>query len=101
MKSLLTRTLFIGIVTCIIAAIFISLLSNGETAIKITGGAGLVSWLLAGLLSGAFISGDRTRANESIETEGDKRFRSKYSSLFFIFGLPWLATALVLYLMSK
>lgn len=82
----------------IITALTSGLLSHWETAIKITGGIGVISWLLAGILSGAFISGDRTRANESIETAEDKRFRSKFSSVLFLFGLPFLTVALLIYL---
>lgn len=69
--------------------------------IKVTVGVGVISWLLAGILSGAFISGDRTRANNSIETTEDKRIRNKYSSELFLFGLPFLITALVIFLRTK
>ncbi|MNZ99042.1 hypothetical protein D3C78_1183520 [compost metagenome] len=67
---------------------------------KLTGGVGLGSWLLAGILSGAFISGDRTRANNSIESAEDKKFRNKYSIILFIFGLPFLIVAMTVYLIT-
>ncbi|MNO05043.1 hypothetical protein D3C81_2262740 [compost metagenome] len=70
-------------------------------AMKLTGGVGLGSWLLAGILSGAFISGDRTRANNSIESAEDKKFRNKYSIILFIFGLPFLIIALIIYMINK
>ncbi|WP_435925785.1 DUF5316 domain-containing protein [Paenibacillus sp. DYY-L-2] len=67
-------------------------------ALKVTGGAGVVLWILSGILSGAFISGDRTRANENIETDEDRTFRNKHSSILFLFGLPFLIIALIIYL---
>lgn len=72
-----------------------------DMVMKITGGIGVVAWLLAGILSGAFISGDRTRANESIETADDKKFRSKFSSVLFLTGLPFLIVALLIYLLTQ
>ncbi|WP_188016948.1 DUF5316 domain-containing protein [Paenibacillus antarcticus] len=61
-------------------------------AIKVTGGIGVISILLAGILSGLFISEDRMRAN--FETTEDRKFRNKYSSVLFLFGLPFLITAI-------
>ncbi len=90
-----------GTVLGLITALAVGLLGNWEVAIQTTGGIGVVSWLLAGILSGAFISCDRTRANESIETADDKRFRIKFSSLLFLLGLPFLVTALFMYLITK
>ncbi|WP_414859273.1 DUF5316 domain-containing protein [Paenibacillus haidiansis] len=67
-------------------------------AVKATGGAGVICWLLAGILSGAFISGDRTRANHNIETPEDKEFSRKYSGILFLFGLPFLVIAVLIFL---
>ncbi|MMZ67444.1 hypothetical protein D1872_300290 [compost metagenome] len=68
---------------------------------KFIGGVGFGSWLFAGVLSEAFISGDRTRANNSIESSDDKKFRNKYSIMLFMFGLPFLIIALIIYLITK
>ncbi|MNI41526.1 hypothetical protein D3C73_957820 [compost metagenome] len=94
------RTLIIGIVLGVCSALFFGLFINWDMAMKLTGGVGLGSWLLAGILSGAFISGDRTRANNSIESAEDKKFRNKYSIILFIFGLPFLIVAMTVYLIT-
>ncbi|MNJ64580.1 hypothetical protein D3C77_605390 [compost metagenome] len=67
---------------------------------KVTGGVGIGSWLLAGILSRAFVSGDRTRANNSIESAEVKKIRNKYSIILFIFGLPLLIIALIIHMMN-
>lgn len=95
------KTLVFGTIVCVGTALFFGFISNWGMAIKVTGGVGAISWLLAGIFSGAFISGDRTRANNSIETTEDKKFRNKYSLIFFVFGLPFLITGLIIYLISK
>lgn len=43
---------------------------------QITGGIGIGSWLVAGVFSGAFISGDTARAN-NIESTEEKKIRNK------------------------
>lgn len=88
----------IGAVLGVFSGLVFGLISDWGMAIKVTAGIGGISWLLAGVLSGSFISGDRTRANQSIETSEDKSFRNKYSSVLFVFGLPFLITALIMYL---
>ncbi|WP_178025390.1 DUF5316 family protein [Paenibacillaceae bacterium] len=76
-------------------------MSDWKVAVEIIGGIGIVSWLIAGIFSGAFISGDRIRANQSIETTEDKKDRIKYSLVLFVFGVPLLLTALIIYLIIK
>lgn len=95
------RTLIIGIVLGVCSALLFGLFNNWEMAMKLTGGVGMGSWLLAGILSGAFINSDRTRANNSIESAEDKKFRNKYSIILFIFGLPFLIIAMIIYLITK
>lgn len=98
---IIIRKLIIGTTLAVIIAIVLGLFSDWELAIKVTGGIGVSSLLLSGILTGSFISGDRARANMSIETTEDRKFRNKYSSLLFLFGLPFLITAIIIILITK
>ncbi|MNN61461.1 hypothetical protein D3C81_1766960 [compost metagenome] len=74
------------------------IISSWENALKWTSGVGVFSLLLAGVFSGAIISGDRIRANNSIETPEDNKTRQKYSTVLFLAGVPFLLTSLVIYM---
>jgi hypothetical protein len=96
------RVLIIGtLVNVVVIALLLTLISTLEMVMKITGGVGTISWVLAGILSGAFISGDRTRANNNIETTEDNKSRNKFTSIFFIIGIPYLITALIIYFITR
>ncbi|MEC0091975.1 DUF5316 family protein [Paenibacillus macquariensis] len=96
------RNLIIGTTIGVIIALFLGLVSDWELAIKVTGGIGVISLLLAGVLSGFFMIGDRTRAaNHSFETTADRELRSKYSSVLFLFGLPFIITAILINLITQ
>ncbi|WP_375142938.1 DUF5316 domain-containing protein [Paenibacillus sp. D2_2] len=81
--------------------LIIGLLINWEVALEIVGGIGAVSWLIAGISSGAFTSGDRARAINSMETFEDKMDRTKSSLVLFLIGLPFILSALVIYLIIR
>jgi hypothetical protein len=95
------RVLIIGTIVNVVIALLLALISTWEMAMKVTGGVGAISWVLAGILSGAFISGDRMRANNNIETPEDNKSRNNLTSVFFIFGIPFLVTALIIFLITK
>ncbi|NUH86404.1 DUF5316 domain-containing protein [Bacillus firmus] len=62
----------------------------------ISGGIGLGSFLIAGLLSGVFVSGDKIRANYWTENQGDRKKRTKSMFIFALFGAPNFISALIL-----
>jgi hypothetical protein len=80
----------IGITLSAVIALLLGFMYSWQIAMKITGGVGAISWVIAGVFSGAFISGDRMRANDNIETMEDNKSRNKLTSIFFIFGIPHL-----------
>lgn len=93
-------TIFIAALSIsIIIALYFFSINNWRQAFEIELTIGLISWLLAGLFSGFFISGDRTRANNSIETSEDRKTRKKYSNYLFFLGLPFLLISLIIYLL--
>jgi len=56
---------------------------------------GIIPMVISGFLSGAFISGERVRANYS-DAE-DFRERSKIGSTLFLFGIPCLLAGIAIY----
>ncbi|MEH7381740.1 DUF5316 domain-containing protein [Bacillus sp. JJ1533] len=67
-----------------------------ETYSVISGTLGVICFLLAGIVSDSFISGDRARANYYTETNHNRKKRFRYSYLFFLLGAPNLLVAVVL-----
>lgn len=95
------RSLIIGTTLGVVIALFLGLFSDWGLAIKVTGGIGVISLLLAGVLSGLFINGDRTRVNNNFETTEDRKLRNKQSSVLFLFGLPLLIIAILINLITN
>ncbi|WP_459910912.1 DUF5316 family protein [Desulfotomaculum defluvii] len=48
----------------------------------------MVAFLTSGLLSVAFISGDRVRANWANEDSEERSIRNAWASKLFLFGVP-------------
>jgi hypothetical protein len=60
--------------------------NNWLLTIKICGSISLVCFGLAGVLSGAFISGDRLKSNNSIDKKEDKIVRGKIINFGMVVG---------------
>jgi hypothetical protein len=54
-----------GTIVNVVIVLLFGFINSWEMAMKVTGGVGAISWAIAGILSGAFISGDRMRAIKS------------------------------------
>lgn len=72
-----------------------------DTALNVTFITGVVIWIISGLLTGSFISGDRSRANYHQENEEDRTSRVKQSQFLFLFGLPFIVIGIAVYLIVK
>lgn len=70
-----------------------------EAFTLISGGIGLISLLISALFSGVFISGDKIRANTSIENSQEKKKRTKNMFGFALFGAPNFIAAIILTIM--
>ncbi|WP_442870491.1 DUF5316 domain-containing protein [Aneurinibacillus sp. Ricciae_BoGa-3] len=82
--------------------LILSLISKNFTfLIYVAGIIGLVFLLLAGIFSYAFVSGDRMRANQAIESTIDRNQRLKWSAICFLIGLPNLFVAVLTFILSK
>ena len=73
-----------GVLLLVLAAAYIT--GNWTMFVMLSLVIGGLALLLAGVLSGALVSGDRGRANYS--GEEDYRRRQKWAFNLFLFGLP-------------
>jgi hypothetical protein len=95
-RIFLIKYLGIGLLITIVAAIIGVETSDWDLFIKITGVAAIVPLLLSGLLSGAFVGGDRIRANFNTETKKDRKIRSKWVYRFLLISLPNICLLIIL-----
>jgi hypothetical protein len=57
--------------------------------------------ILAVILSGAAVSGDRSRSNDAFETKEDRQSRFRWIQNLFLTSLPCLFVAMIIYFSSK
>jgi|GEM_PF-5619135 len=70
--------------------------------IKTLGYIGISLWLLAAILSGALVSGDRNRANYRFEGSAENyNTKQHLSGIFFSYGLYSVGIGLILFLILK
>jgi hypothetical protein len=84
-----------------ITTIFLVLFFDWNMVLKITGGIGVISLLLAAVLSGLLVSGDRMRANLNTENEEEKWGRDRVTGQLLLFGIPNICIAIVLFFVLK
>jgi len=92
MKSLL----FIDAGIFIIAAVAAFLKEDLGLIIDIVGLTGLIFFVIAGVLSGSFASGDRVRANYDYEYE-ELQEKNRWSKNLFLIGLFNFAISILTY----
>lgn len=95
------KSLLYGLIASVLAFSIMIITKDIDTALNVTFIAGVVIWIISGLLTGAFISGDRSRANFHQETEEDRASRVKQSQFLFLFGLPFIVIGIAVYLIIK
>lgn len=71
------------------------ILSNLDIIFMVTGVSGLGALFFAGLLSGAFVSGDRNRANYHTENKDSRESRHQLMINLVWFSAPNLLTAII------
>lgn len=64
---------------------------------EITGVLGLVCLIIAGITSGAFISGDRNRGNFWTEDKESRAERVGIGTYSFLFGFPSFVVSLIIF----
>ncbi|MFY4774176.1 DUF5316 family protein [Metabacillus sp. RGM 3146] len=91
MKSLLAG---LGLALIAILVSYLTGLGNLQSYLMT---AAIIPIILAIIISGAAVSGDRFRANAYSETKTDRDQRYRWSSPLLLAGLPSLAAAVVMY----
>ncbi|MDR6553275.1 DUF5316 family protein [Paenibacillus qinlingensis] len=82
-------SLISGLIIALIIFILSLFLNNGISQ-RISGGIGLILIITTILTSGSLISGDRQRANDSTESNNDKKQRDSISIACFLAAIPIL-----------
>ena len=95
------KALLYGLIASVLTISIMIFTKDIETSLNVTFIAGVVIWIISGLLTGSFISGDRSRANYHQETEEDRTSRVKQSQFLFLFGLPFIVMGITVYLIVK
>ncbi len=89
-------TFFIGVFIAIVVNAIGFVLNDYNITLKIFGVICLGSCISSGILSGAFISGDRYRANSFNETKDDKVRRMKIVNKLILLSIPSFIDAMVI-----
>lgn len=82
------RFIGIGLIGTILALIYGFFTQRWETTVQIIGWFALVPLLLAGLLAGVFVSGDRNRANYHSGDKETRKARGSWTVRFLLIGAP-------------
>ncbi|WP_434512182.1 DUF5316 domain-containing protein [Desulfitobacterium sp. AusDCA] len=90
-----------GILTLALVCLVSFILGDWSLMFKFSGIIGLISFLISGLFTGVFVSGDRVRANWTHEDSEDQDFRQQRASKLFLFGLPNLAGAILYIVLTQ
>ncbi|WP_100012040.1 DUF5316 domain-containing protein [Lentibacillus sediminis] len=90
------KYLGIGVFITIVALIVGAFTGDWNLFFIITGVAAIVPLLLSGLLTGAFVDGDRSRANYHTETKEDRLGKNKWVRRFLLIGAPNFCLLIIL-----
>jgi len=78
----------LGFAIVVIGLPFSCMFGDIDIAIKISGSAAVICLGLGAIFSGFLGSGDKIRANYATEDNEDRKRRTRWSSMFFLVGLP-------------
>lgn len=92
------RLLLPGIIVGFLGIILSFLLHNSEMIMYVLFVIGLVPIIISGFMTGAYVSGDRVRANYSDSLDFNDRLGM--SSKLFLFGIPFILAAIAIYYIS-
>lgn len=87
--------LILGLIflTGVIVSAFLT--NNWPLIVYISGGLGAVTILLASIVSGALVSGDRIRINYLMENDDDRKIRLRWMINLVLFALPNVVGAVI------
>jgi len=91
------KYLFIGTILSIIGVSISMLLWGMERAYFISGIIGCALIVIAMIMSGSMVSGDRMRANLATETREHRDERNKFTANSFLMAIPNILIAVIFY----
>ncbi|MGS0765200.1 DUF5316 domain-containing protein [Syntrophomonas curvata] len=91
-------SLGIGVIAAIIGGLTGLILNDWSMTVKICGYMGGGCLALVGLLNGAFISGDRNRANYHIETKDTRQEKERITNSLLMISAPNIIVAILTYI---
>lgn len=100
-KSLINSPFILGCIITIIAASISLLLNNWSIIERISGTLGIICFVMAGVLIGAFTGGRQQRANFFMTNKKDRIRKDKVANYMILLGLPNIIGALIGFLMKK
>jgi hypothetical protein len=89
-----------GVIVSVVLLVASAVAENWRLSFNIAGVIGLCAWLISGIFTGAFVSGDRMRANHNAETAEERWNRIDMATVLFLFGLPNVVIAVTVYFMA-
>ncbi|MGP4071159.1 DUF5316 domain-containing protein [Piscibacillus sp. B03] len=89
------KSLSYGLIFALVAIVIGVIMGNLDFIFMVTGLSGLGPLFFAGLLSGAFVSGDRNRANYHTENKDSRESRHQLMMNSLWFSAPNLLTAII------
>ncbi|AVK85338.1 hypothetical protein C3943_18300 [Lysinibacillus sp. B2A1] len=95
------KYLFIGTILSIIGVSASMLLWGMERAYFISGIIGCILIVVAMIMSGSMVSGDRMRANFATETREHRDERNKFTANSFLMAVPNILITIILYYFVK
>ncbi|MDA7028003.1 DUF5316 domain-containing protein [Bacillus sp. CLL-7-23] len=85
----------IGLVSLALTLIVSIFAQNYNLIIKISGTIGVISILISGIFLGAFVNGDKQRANYFSETKEHRKTRTIISINILLVGLPHIFASII------
>ncbi|WPP39265.1 DUF5316 domain-containing protein [Bacillus sonorensis] len=88
----------IGLVSVCLILIVAIFTQDYGLIIKISGTIGVISILISGIFLGAFVNGDKQRANYFSETKEHRDTRTKVSTNILLLGLPHILASIAYFI---
>lgn len=88
----------IGVITAIIGLLIGLMINDWSMTVKVCGYIGGGCLVLVGLLNGAFISGDRNRANYYMETKDTRQEKERVTNNLLVISVPNIIVAILTYI---
>ncbi|MGP4108932.1 DUF5316 domain-containing protein [Virgibacillus sp. L01] len=94
------KNLGIGLIFTIIALMIGVFTGDWNLFFKLIVAAAVIPLVLSGLLTGAFVDGDRNRANYHTETKKDRKDKNKWVTKLLIIGVPNFSLLIILIILG-